>query len=336
MVTQEDVAKKAGVSFITVSRVLNNKGYVKVETRAKVLKTIEELNYYTNHVGQALRNKKIKTIGIIIPEPPDLPVHGMEFYNLILQGIDRSSMAHGYDILLSICRQNDIKVDYLRLFYQRKADGLIFFIPDLRHLNLFEIVKNKIPCVIISEKPEMEGINYVDSDNYEGMFKVTEHLISKNLKKIAFIKGKSFMQNSKDRYNGFLNAMEKNNLPVIEKYIFEGDFSRNSGVEIMKEIIKMNDLPDAIVCCNDHMALGVISEAKKNKIKIPEDISVVGFDDINITEFTDPSLTTVRQHLFDMGFTATEMLFKKLKDPDIIIENKIFPVELILRKSTLT
>ena len=208
VITQVEVAKKAGVSFITVSRVINGKGYVKKETRERVLAAIKDLNYYANHIGQALRGKNVNTIGIIIPEPPNVPVHGMEYYNLLMQGIDRSTVAHKYDILLSTYKQDDSNVDYFRLYYKRKVDGIILFIPDMRYLKTDEIEKRNIPCVIIGEYPAGKNISFVDAENFEGMYRVTEYLISRGFKRIGFVKGRAFMQNSSDRYEGFLNAMK--------------------------------------------------------------------------------------------------------------------------------
>ncbi|MBN2531803.1 MAG: LacI family DNA-binding transcriptional regulator [Spirochaetales bacterium] len=335
MVTQVEVAKKAGVSFITVYRVLNNKGYVKKETREKVLKTVKALNYYPNHIGQALRKKKVNTIGIVIPEPPNVPVHGMEYYNMLMQGVDRFAIMHNYDILLSTYKQNDPKADYYRLYFQRKVDGLILFIPDMRCLDMNQIVKKKIPCVIIGERPIDHHISYIDSENFDGMYRVTEYLISRGVKKIAFIMGKPYMRNTIDRVNGFLKAMEKNGLPVPDYYIIKGDYTIISGITAMKKIILYKELPEAIICSNDHMAMGVLSEAKKAKIRIPEDMSLVGFDDINIAALIDPPLSTVRQPLFDMGFKASEILFKKIENPLHDCEIKVFPVELVLRKSII-
>ena len=333
MVTQADVAKKAGVSFITVSRVLNNKNYVKKETRDKVLKAIKDLNYYTNHIGQALRKNKVNTIGIVVPEPPNVPVHGMAYYNMLMQGIDRFTVSHGYDILLSTYKQNNPKVDFYRLYFQRKVDGLILFIPDMRYLNVNQIEKRNIPCVIIGERPNNFNISYVDADNFEGMYQMTEYLISKGARNIVFIKGKPHMQNSIDRINGFLKAIEKNKIRVSDDNIFEGDYTINSGVEVMKKIIISEKIPNAIICSNDLMAIGVLSEAKRANIRIPDDMSLVGFDDINITELVDPPLATVKQPLFDMGYKASEILYNKILDNNYPNEKIIFPVELVIRKS---
>jgi DNA-binding LacI/PurR family transcriptional regulator len=334
MVTQEEVAKKAGVSFITVSRVLNNKTNVKKETREKVLQIIEEMNYHPNFISQALRKSNVKTIGIIIPEPPDVPVHGMEYYNLLLQGIDRSSNDHGYDILISTCRNKDQKVDYLRLFYQRKVDGLILFIPDMNLLKIEKILKNKIPCVIVCERPAGNEVNFIDAENYEGMFRMTEYIIKKGIKNIAFIKGKPFMQNSIDRFNGFCKAMEKHNLPVNNDFVFNGDFTRKGGKDAMEKLVSMKTIPEAILCSNDLTAFGVLSVAKKFGINIPGDMSIIGFDDISISELIDPPLSTIRQPLFEMGKAAFDILYKNIIHPELPPQKKIFPVELIIRKST--
>jgi LacI family transcriptional regulator len=333
MVTQKEVAKKAGVSFITVSRVLNNKGYVKKETREKILKTIEDLDYYTNHIGQALRKKNVKTIGIVIPEPPHVPVHGADFYNMLLAGIDRFIMAHEYDMLLSSYSLNDVRIDYLRLFFQKKVDGLILFLPDMRYLKTSKITENNIPCVIVGERTKDKKISFVDADNFDGMFRITDYLLARGFKKLAFIKGIGFMQCSVDRYRGFLKAMKKHNIAVDPDLIIEGDFTNACGAKAIETLIARKKLPDGILCSNDLMALGVLSHARNAGIRIPEKMSIVGFDDINITEYTDPPLSTIRQPLFEMGYHAAEILFNSIKNPGAPIEQKIFPVELIMRKS---
>jgi LacI family transcriptional regulator len=333
LVTQADVAKKANVSFITVYRVLNNKGYVKKETREKVLKAIKDLNYYPNHIGQALRNKKVNTIGIVIPEPPNIPVHGMEYYNMLMQGIDRFAGSHGLDILLSTYKQNDPNVDYYRLYFQRKVDGLLLFIPTMRCLDIGHIVKKRIPCVIIGERPADPHVCYVDAENFQGMYNMTEYLISRGARDFIFIEGKSDMQNSIDRENGFLKAMEKNGIEARFYHVFEGDYTIAAGIDVMKKIILSDMVPNAIICSNDHMAIGVLSEAKKAHIKVPDDVSIVGFDDINIAALIDPPLSTVRQPLFDMGYKASEILFHNIADPKRVAERIIFPVELVIRKS---
>lgn len=334
MITQRDVAKKAGVSFITVSRVLNGNGYVKEETRERVLKTIKELNYYTNHIGRALHVKSVNTVGIIIPAPANVTVHATDYYNLLMAGIEKSTMAHNFDLLLSTYGNDESQVDYLRLYFQRKVDGLILITPDLKNPQIKDIPKKDIPCVIIGDRPSRNAVSCVDADNYGGMCRVTEYLIGKGHRDIGFAKGSNTVRNANDRFKGFCDTMKKNSMVIHNGWIFDGDFTPESGRYALQKIISTGKLPSALICANDLMALGALSEAKHAKIKIPQELAIIGFDGIGMTAFTDPPLSTVGQPLFDMGFTASEMLFNKIKDPKQPPESKIFQVELIERKST--
>jgi LacI family transcriptional regulator len=333
MVTQQDVAKKAGVSFITVSRVINNQGYVKEETRQKVLETIKELHYYPNHIGRALHIKTVNTIGIIIPAPANVTVHATDYYNLLMAGIEKSTTDHQLDLLLSTYRSEDPGVDYLRLYFQGKVDGLILITPDLNHPQISNISAENIPCVIIGNRPAANSISYVDTDNFTGMYQLTEYLIHKGHHRIAFVRANPSIRNANDRLEGFQAAMKIYNLPVLEEWLLDGDFTPESGQNAFKKLLSLNNLPSAIICANDLMALGVLSEVKNAAIKVPGELALAGFDGIGMTALTDPTLTTVSQPLFDMGFTAAEILYGKIQNPEQPPEFKIFPVELVKRDS---
>ena len=333
MVTQQDVAKKAGVSFITVSRVINNQGYVKEETRQKVLDTIKELHYYPNHIGRALHVKTVNTIGIIIPAPANVTVHATDYYNLLMAGVEKSTTTHQQDLLLSTYQSEAPDVDYLRLYFQGKVDGLILITPNLNHPQISDISSQNIPCVIIGNRPAANSVSYVDTDNFTGMYQLTEYLIRKGHHRIAFVKANLSIRNANDRLEGFRAAMKIYNLPVHEDWILDGDFTPESGQNAFKKLIASGDLPSAVICANDLMALGVLSKAKNAAIKVPEELALAGFDGIGITAFTDPPLTTVSQPLFNMGFTASEILFAKIQNPEQPPESKIFPVELVKRDS---
>jgi Transcriptional regulators len=333
MVTQQDVAKKAGVSFITVSRVINKQGYVKEETRQKVLNTIKELNYYPNYIGRALHIKTVNTIGILIPSPAKVTVHATDYYNLLMAGVDKSTAAHNQDLLLSTYRNEDSELDYLRLYFQGKVDGLLLITPNLEHPQIAEISRQNIPCVIIGNRPTANLISYVDSDNFTGMYQLTEYLIHKGHHQIAFVKVSLDIRNANDRLEGFRAAMKIYNLPVAKELILDGDFTPESGQAAFKKLLSSGTLPSAIICANDLMAMGVLSEIKNAGMKVPEDLALAGFDGIGITAFSDPPLTTVSQPLFDMGYLASEILFSKIQNPEQPPESKIFPVGLIKRKS---
>jgi LacI family transcriptional regulator len=334
MVTQRDVAQKAGVSFITVSRVLNNNGYVKPATREKVLKTIKELNYYTNHIGRALHVKSVNTIGIIIPAPANVTVHATDYYNLLMAGIEKTTMAHNFDLLLSTYGNDEPEVDYLRLYFQRKVDGLILITPDLTHPQFKVIAKDNIPCVIIGDRPLNNDISYVDTDNFGGTCQVTECLIKKGHRQIGFVKGADGVRNARDRFEGFRDTMRKKGIPIHEEWIFDGNFTLESGRNAVRKIMAMVNRPNAIICANDLMALGALSEAKNFQLQVPQELAIIGFDGIGTTAFTDPPLSTVIQPLYDMGLIASEILFKKLKDPNEGLVHKIFQVQFLERRSS--
>lgn len=333
MATQSEVAKKAGVSFITVSRVINNKGYVKKETRELVMKAIQELNYYTNHIGRALHMKTVNTLGIAIPVPQREAVHETEYFNQLLAGIESFSMEKQYDMLLSTYRQVQGQTDLLRPFFQKKVDGLILITPDMKNPQMDAIRREKIPCVIIGDRVDDASISFVDSDNNGGIRQVIDYLVLKGHRKIAFLKGTRTARNSLDRYMGFVEAMEDKGLKIRPEWVFEGDFTPLSGHQAIGEIASWKKRPDVLVCSNDLSAIGALAEAKARNIAVPDDMAITGFDSIGLTAYTDPGLTTVYQPLYDMGKAACELLFRKIANPNEMGSSRIFPVKLVERKS---
>jgi DNA-binding LacI/PurR family transcriptional regulator len=333
VVTQTDVAKKAGVSFITVSRVINNNGYVKKETREKVLNAIKDLNYYTNFIGRALNMKSVNTIGVLMPSPNRSTIHTTEYYNLLMAGIEESTMAHGFDLILTTYQQYEPEVDYLRLYYQRKADGLILLTPDLSNVQIEEISLKNLPCVIIGDRPEDETMSFIDSDNFDGMLKATEFVISKGHRDIAYVRGDRLSRNERDRYDGFREALKKHNVPFREDLEIAGSFTIPAGQKAVQYIKNLASKPSVLMCANDHAAFGALSEARSLGIRVPDELAIVGFDGVSLTEYTNPPITTVKQPLFNMGFEASEALFDLLSNPDSKPMRKILPIELIVRGS---
>jgi DNA-binding LacI/PurR family transcriptional regulator len=330
MANLHDVAKRAQVSIITVSRVINNKGNVKDETRERVLKAAKELKYYPNSLGRGLNSNKVNTIGIIIATIEEVSIHGTHYYNELMIGIERSCTKNSYDMLIPTQKKSYGKdYDYLKLYFERKIDGLIMVSPDLIESEMQESIAHNIPCVIIGERPDEYGISYVDSDNRGGIFQVGAYLVQKGHRKLAFLTGLRDNRHVKDRLNGFFDVVHKFNLKIPDEWILEGDFSVESGRKALRTLLSGAEMPTALFCANDIMALGVLSEAQVTGVKVPDQLSIIGFDGLDVHRFTNPSLATIRQPLVDMGFTAAEILFRKLKDPGSPQEIRIFPVELL-------
>ncbi len=328
MVNQRDVAKRAKVSFITVSRVINERDNVKPETRERVLKAIEELNYHPNSLGRALNFNRMNNIGVIIPTERGVSIHGTHYYNELMIGIELACTAHSYDMQISTQKYSAAGFDFLRLYYQRKVDGIILVAPPMDSHQIEEIEANNIPCVLINERYDNLKISYVDNDGKGGIYSATEYIIQKGHRKITFLKG-SPGHNSEDRFGGYRQAMKDHNIPIHEDWLIQGDFNVDSGKIALQKLLAMKDPPTAIICANDLMALGVLMEAKRIGLKIPDDLSVMGYDGIETALYTNPALTTMKQPAEDMGYAATEMLIQRLNGSNCSQEVKIFPAELI-------
>ena len=333
MATQKEVAEKAGVSFITVSRFLNDSGYVKKETREKIQKAIEDLNYHPDVIGQALQKGKVSLIGLVVPPPACLPCYGTDFYHLFLQGVNQAGVKHGYDILYSTYDDGS-STDYLQLCLQRKTAGIVLFIPDFDLIDIDEIVKHRIPCVIYGERPPNRKVSFVDADDKDAFFRMTEYLISRNVRSFAFIKGPERMFCSNDRYAGFARALEKNRIPVSEARLFQGEMTVAFGAASMERMLADRDVPEAVLCANDLVALGVMKVAKRAGLRIPDELSICGYDDISAIEISDPLLTSIRPPVVQMGVASVELLLDLIKNPESGPKELIFPAELKLRDST--
>jgi LacI family transcriptional regulator len=330
VVNQDDVAQRAQVSFITVSRVINNKGNVKEETRERVLKAIAELNYYPNTCGRGLHYNKVNSIGVVIATSFDVNIHETYYYNELMIGIEKECIANSCDMLISMLKATpEQEFDYLKLFYERKVDGLIMVSPNLSELQLKAIIKQNIPCVVIGERFTKYKICYVDSDNRVGIFKIGEYLIQNGHRRIAFLKGMGIHGHAIDRLNGFHDLINKYELDIPEHWILNGDFSVASGRKALQTLLSGGEMPTVIICSNDTMALGVLSEAKEAGVAVPDQLSIIGFDGEDTCKFTYPTLTSIRQPLVEMGQTAADFLFQKLKNPDIPQQIKIHPVDLL-------
>lgn len=335
MATQKDVAKLANVSFITVSRVINNRGNVKKETKLRVKKAIEELNYYPNSIAQGLNSNRSKTLAIQAPLPVQVSIEGTSYYRRLLIGVEKYCITMGYDVLISSQRNVDNKLDLLKPFYKRKSDGLIIIAAKPTPEQVKQINDDKIPCVIIGDRYNNMELNYIDTDNTKGITTATEYLIKNGHKKIAYIKGNQNNQNAVDRFNGFLKSTKKSNLNITPEWIFDGDYTKECGASALNYFMSLKTPPTAVISSTDLMAIGFYEEAIKLGIKIPQDISIIGFDGHEVCTYTNPPLATMYQPLEEMGYAAAKILIDQIENGDYVAKNIIFPVNLIPGGSVL-
>lgn len=324
-ITQKFIAEKLGISVMTVSRVINNKEYVDENTRKKVLKLIDKENYFPNQIAKALRTNKISSIGIVMRSGGN--VFAVPFFVDILKGIEEVCIGSDYDIVLSPSGQ--VEFQYQKIIRERKADGFIIVAPEINDPQINFLLKSKIPFVVISN---YGTFNYVDSDNFQGAYDITKYLIELGHKKIAFIKGFPNVRNPVNRLIGFEKAMNDFNRKIYPEFIFDGRYDIESGIDIAEKIIKMKNKPDAVFSSNDLMAVGLIKKLQEYKISIPGDISVAGFDNIQLSNYITPSLTTVDQQTYLLGKKATSFLLELIDKPGKKYQEKI-STKLIIRQS---
>lgn len=328
MATQKDVAKLANVSFITVSRVINNMGNVKEETKIRVEKAIKKLNYYPNSIAQGLNSNRVKTLAVQAPLPLQISVEGTSYYRRILIGIEKYCITQGYDVLISAQRGIDADFDFLKPFYERKADGIAIIAAKPTAKQLESIEQDNIPCVIIGDRHPSIKLNYIDTENFQGMCNATEYLISRGHTKIAYIKGNTQNQNAIDRYAGFVEAMAYDKIKINPKWIFDGDYTKECGGEALKYFLSLKNKPTAVLSSTDLMAIGLYEEAINIGLRIPDDISIIGFDGQEICSYTNPPLATMHQPLEDMGFEAARLLINQIEKNYNEPQHLVFPVVL--------
>jgi LacI family transcriptional regulator len=330
MVTQKDVAKLAGVSFITVSRVVNGLGNVKKETRERVCEAIEALNYHPNHLGKALNSGRSFTIGVVALRPFEESLEANLYLIGLLDGIEKGSRAGHCDLMLSTDTYMESDADLLRLYRQRKADGLVFVgFQRIPQAQIAQIEAEGIPVVAIADRPDSEFIGWVDTDNLAAGRAAAKAVLQAGHRHAAFLglrQDRYSNQNLQDRRDGFLSGMKARGAKAV---LLEENLNEQGGREALRKLVRMDPRPTAIVCGNDYLALGVMKEAVELGLELPRDLSVVGFDAFLPGRFHQPSLASFQQPLTQMGQAAVELLFERIEHPRIRRRNRLFSLDFV-------
>ncbi len=306
----KEVAKRAGVSIATVSRVFSNTNLVKQPTKDKVLKISKELNYIPNPIARSLSRQLTDTIGVVLPDLVG------EFFMDIIHGIDEEAYKQNWFVLVSSSHSKRNFLETLVEFMgSGRVDGVILMAPQ-KNEGISEIIKkSKRPVVLINAGEDINNNPNFKINNFEGAFSIVEHLIQKHsYKKIALVEGPKDNYDAIDRAKGYYKALKRHGLSDYKLMITSGDFSVESGYYGFKKLIKDKIKPDAIFMANDMMAVGAYQAAKELDIKIPEDIAVVGFDDIYLSQFLHPRLTTVHVPIAELGSKAVIHLLGMIKN----------------------
>jgi len=324
-----DVAAKAGVSPATVSLVLNGKPGVSPETRQRVLQAAEELNYRPNASARSLVLEKTNMLGVILPDI------GSPFYSEVVQGVEQEATAQGYYLVLcTTCGKSSREEGYLHLFWEHRVDGLLLVTPRNESL-IQEIRKHGFPLVVLDRDISLQDdVVEVIVDNFHGAIQAVEHLIHCGYRNIGFINGLPEIQASQERFRGYQTALRKHGLCFCPELVVEGDFTERGGYIAMKKLLSVASNLDAVFVANDWMALGALRAIREQGLRVPDDIGLVGFDDVPLAAQTDPPLTTVRQPMREMGALGVQLLIQLIKGKKVTPTKFTLPTELVLRGST--
>ena len=330
MTTIREVAQKARVSYATVSHVINNTRFVSEDTRERVQLAMTELNFRPNAVARSLRSGRTNTIGLILPDSSN------PYFAEIGCAIEEEAFKNGYSIILCNMELDPDKENlYIDVLLKKQVDGIIF-VATGDQLNLLDLLKSQnIPVVMIDRHlPDVE-VDTITTDNQLGGYLATRHLLDLGHRCIACITGPSTnITPSRGRLTGYKQALEEAGIPYDEAIVRLGDFHARTGMEITEQLLNQPSAPTAIFACNDLMALGALRAANKVGLKVPEDLSIVGFDNIDLTNFFNPPLTTISQEQFHLGIWATQTLVRRITDKNLPYLKDILPTRLIVRESS--
>lgn len=326
--SMKDIARLAGVSVATVSRSLHRPEMVTEETKEKVLQAATELNYMPNRLAQSLRTRRSEIIGLVVPDVIN-PIY-TELVEIIQSQFDEL----GYSLFLCQTGEDPKKeLKYLRLLQGWKADGIIIA-PVARTEISSEIWKN-VSGKLIQLSRYVPGISSgaILSDNYGGAWKATNHLIKLGYKRIAMIGGPMTVNTARDRAGGYFKALGDAEIRPTLEYVTQGAFSEEEGYNAVKRLLTLDPHPEAIFCCSNLLSLGALTALKDAKVKIPEDMAFVSFDDLNTGSILNSPLTCVAQRIRDIGMKAVELIMEMIELRSAPNKMETVPTELIIRES---
>lgn len=324
--TIKDIAKIANTSHMTVSRVINNHPNVKQETRERILKVIAECEYTPSTSARALISGENKNIGILIMY--DLSQFPSDFLAPVLEGISMTLLEAGYHTSLYF-DQIDEKRDLapIATFHKNTMDGVMVISADSKQAVCRRLSSVELPTVLVNQNYDIPGVNYVASDDFAGAYMATKHLIDRGHTHIAMICGNPKFSTSQERLKGYRQAMLDNHIPLLEENLLVGDFNQDIAYASVKKFLPASPKTTAIFSANDVMALGAYRAIKEIGKSIPEDISVVGYDNQEFCDLVSPPLTSVRKHRRLMGEQAAAVILDRLqgnKGENISLSTNLF------------
>ena len=327
-VTIIDVARESGVSYSTVSRVFSEFDFVKESTRQRVLDAAEKLGYVANLSARSLAGGRSRIIGLLVP--------GLDngYIGEIMRGIDQELARSHYDLMLyTTHRAQGKESNYVNTITNGLSDGLLLVVPLVTGSYLNALQEINFPYVLIDQSDPTLKSSVVDTTNWQGSYDATRYLLELGHRRIGFISGLRALHSAIDRLEGYKAALIDGGVPVLEELIVEGDFWQTGGYEAAQKLLRLPRRPTAIFASNDLSAFGAMEAIREHGLKMPDDMSIVGFDDIPQALTAHPKLTTVQQPLEQMGRVAARMLLEQIENPDRSVRKVTLATHLIIRDS---
>lgn len=328
-ITIRDVARRAGVSISTVSRVLNNTCPVNEDKRRRVEEAARVLGYTPNPAARSLLKRETGGLGVL------LPYVGGEFFSELLGGVDRVAQQNGFFLLISTSHRNEAELKAALQGMYRRVDGLLVMAPEMRGGGVRHLVRGSAPMVFVNTEVEDPHLNVLNFDNYGGVYALVKHLLAKGHRRIAYIRGPEGAFDARERLRGYREALREAGLPDTARFEMPGDYSQEAGYAMTLELLARDPRPTAIVGCNDYCAVGVLHALHEAGLRVPEDVALAGFDDVPSARYTQPPLTSVHVPVREMGEAAMHYLIEQVRgEKNGGPRQQVFPVTLVPRAST--
>lgn len=329
MATMKQVAEKARVSTTTVSHVINNTRVVSEDARERVLAVIREMRYIPSAVARSLKNDKTHTLGMIIPN------NSNPYFAEVIQGIEDESFKLGYNIIL--CNSYDDpkkQAAYTRVLMEKRIDGLILVASGSdQELNQL-LADEDIPKVLVDREVPGVAADFIEADHEQGGYLATRYLIDLGHRAIACVAGPKTLLPSGDRVQGYWRALQEAGIPFREEFLAHSDFTSQGGYTAFQQLLALKQRPTAIFASNDLMAIGGLCAAQQAGMKIPEQLSVIGYDDIALASFSTPPLTTIAQPKHEIGVLTAQVMVKRIQNAELPLRREMLETKLIVRQST--
>ena len=330
MVTIKDIAQEVGVSPSTVSRALSDSPLISAATKERVRAVADRLGYEPNELARALVKGSSGAVGLIVPDITN------PFFADIARGVGEAARAAGYGVLLcNTGERTDRELDYIRLLRRKRVDGLLITSATFDDPHLKLLARAPIPYILVSRLSRNSDAPYVIGDDHAGARLAVEHLISLGHTRIGFIGGPVEVQSSRDRMKTFRKVMREHGIAARAEWIHHADFTQRAGKEVGQRMLSLTERPTAIFAANDVIALGVLEAADALGISVPEELSLVGYDDISYAALPRIRLTTIAQPAFEMGKIATDWLISVISGEDLPPIHRVLKPHLVVRSTTV-